>query len=279
MKKKEYSPESDFNVSYDGRSLVITACSDKTSREILVPPLINGRPVTEIGNGAFTFCHELRRIVLPDTVTSIDNAAFRGCRNLVDAVLSKELRSIGALSFAGCLKLRRVTLGNCLERFEMNSFRECPELREIVIWHREKGEYMSFAVSSEEDVAIWLYLRGVLSATAPHGAYMDKYDATFLEIKGEYDVYNIAVSRLRNPVDLSPERRQIYENALSGAVPQIIRQDRVDQLTAIGELGCIKEDALDEYIHTASRIGGGCIAYLLEYKHRIGKSTGYDFSL
>ena len=259
MKKTEYSPESDFNVSYDGRSLVITACSDKTSREILIPPFINGRPVTEIGNGAFTFCHELRRIVLPDTVTSIDNAAFRGCRNLVDAVLSKELRSIGAL--------------------EMNSFRECPELREIVVWHREKKEYMSFAVSSEEDVAIWLYLRGVLSATAPHGAYMDKYDATFLEIKGEYDVYNIAVSRLRNPVDLSPERRQIYENALSGAVPQIIRQDRVDQLTAIGELGCIKEDALDEYIHTASRIGGGCIAYLLEYKHRIGKSTGYDFSL
>lgn len=119
----------------------------------------------------------------------------------------------------------------------MNSFRECPELREIVVWHREKKEYCLFAVSSEEDVAIWLYLRGVLSATAPHGAYMDKYDATFLEIKGEYDVYNIAVSRLRNPVDLSPERRQIYENALSGAVPQIIRQDRVDQLTAIGEAG------------------------------------------
>ena len=45
----------------------------------------------------------------------------------------------------------------------------------------------------------------------------------------------------------------------------------VDQLTAIGELGCIREDALEEYIHTASRIGGGCIAYLLDYKHRIGK--------
>ena len=138
---------------------------------------------------------------------------------------------------------------------------------------------MSFAVSSEEEAAIWLYLRGVMSATAPHDAYMDKYDATFLEIKGAYDVYNIAVSRLRNPVDLSPERRKIYENALSGAVPQIIRQDRVDQLTAIGELGCIREDALEEYIHTASRIGGGCIAYLLDYKHRIGKNTGYDFSL
>ena len=279
MRQMEYSPESDFNVSYDGKSMVITACGDKESREIRIPPLIDGQPVTGIGNGAFTFCHELRRVVLPDTVTVIENAAFRGCGNLVDAVLSKDLRTIGALSFAGCSKLKRVTMGNCLERFEMNSFRDCTELREIVIWHREKQQYMSFAVSSEEEAAIWLYLRGVMSATAPHDAYMDKYDATFLEIKGAYDVYNIAVSRLRNPVDLSPERRKIYENALSGAVPQIIRQDRVDQLTAIGELGCIREDALEEYIHTASRIGGGCIAYLLGYKHRIGKNTGYDFSL
>ena len=279
MRKMEYSPESDFNVNYDGKSMVILSCGDKESREIIVPPTISGAPVTGIGNGAFSFSHGMRRIVVPDTVTFIENAAFRGCGNLVDAVLSKELRSIGALSFAGCSKLRRVTLPNCLERFEINSFRGCDELREIVVYHRERKEYFHFAVSSEAEAAIWLYLRGVLRASDPYDSYMDKYDATFLEIKGEYDMYNIAVSRLRNPVDLSPEHRKIYEDALSGAVPQIIRQDRVDRLTAIGELGCIKEDALDEYIHTASRIGGGCIAYLLDYKNRIGKNHGYDFSL
>ena len=67
MRQMEYSPESDFNVSYDGKSMVITACGDKESREIRIPPLIDGQPVTGIGNGAFTFCHELRRVVLPDT--------------------------------------------------------------------------------------------------------------------------------------------------------------------------------------------------------------------
>lgn len=279
MKQVEYSPESDFNVSYDGKAMVIMGCGDKTSKEIVIPPEINGVPVTGIGNGAFTFCHELKRIVLPDTVTVVENAAFKGCSNLIDAVLSKELRSIGALSFAGCTKLRRVTMPNCLERFEINSFKDCTELREVVIWHREEERYISFAVSAEAEAALWLYLRGVLRATDPHEAYMDKYDATFLEIKGDYDRYNIAVSRLKNPSDLAPEHRKIYEDALSSAVSQIIRQDRVDQLTVIGELGCIKGDSLDEYIHTASRIGGGCIAYLLDYKHRIGKSTGYDFSL
>lgn len=279
MKQIEYSPESDFNVSYDGRLLMITGCNDRESREIFIPPTIGGEPVTGIGNGAFTFCHELRRIVLPDTVTVIENAAFKGCANLVDAILSKELRSIGSMTFAGCSKLRRVTLPNCLERFEINSFKECPELREIVVWHREKQEHVSFAISSEAEASIWLYLRSVLRATDPRGAYMDKYDATFLELKSEYDIYNIAVSRLRNPVDLASENRLIYEKALAAAVPQIIRHDRVDRLTVIGDLGCINDDYLEEYIHTASRIGGGCIAYLLEYKHRIGKDRQYDFSL
>lgn len=42
MRQMEYSPESDFNVSYDGKSMVITACGDKESREIRIPPLIDG---------------------------------------------------------------------------------------------------------------------------------------------------------------------------------------------------------------------------------------------
>ena len=46
MRQMEYSPESDFNVSYDGKSMVITACGDKESREIRIPPLIDGQPVT-----------------------------------------------------------------------------------------------------------------------------------------------------------------------------------------------------------------------------------------
>lgn len=106
MKHMEYSPESDFNVNYDGRSMVILGCGNRESREIIVPPTIDGAPVTGVGNGAFSFCHEMRRVILPDTVTFIENAAFKGCANLVDAVLSKELRSIGALSFSGCASLR-----------------------------------------------------------------------------------------------------------------------------------------------------------------------------
>ena len=51
MRQMEYSPESDFNVSYDGKSMVITACGDKESQEIRIPPLIDGQPVTESETG------------------------------------------------------------------------------------------------------------------------------------------------------------------------------------------------------------------------------------
>ncbi len=275
----EYSPESAFNVSYDGKSMMIVGCADKESKEIIIPPLIDDKPVTVIGNGAFAFCGNLRRIVLPKHVTNIENGAFKGCANLVDAVLSDELKNIGSLSFFGCESLQRVTLPNCLERFEMNSFKDCRELREIVIFHREENKYISFVVSPESDASIWMYLRGVLRAVDPRRPYMSKYDSTFLEIRNEFDKYNIAVSRLTNPVDLSEENRIIYSNALAVAVPQIIRKDQVDRLTVIGNLGCLNDESLDEYIHIASRIGGGCIAYLLEYKHRLGRNKGYDFSL
>ena len=49
----EYSPESAFNVSYDGKSMMIVGCADKESKEIIIPPLIDDKPVTVIGNGAF----------------------------------------------------------------------------------------------------------------------------------------------------------------------------------------------------------------------------------
>ncbi len=118
-----------------------------------------------------------------------------------------------------------------------------------------------------------------MSATAPHDAYMDKYDATFLEIKGAYDVYNIAgieaaqsggsFAGAKKDLRKRPERRGAsdYPAGPGGSA-------HCHRRAGMYQRGC-----LEEYIHTASRIGGGCIAYLLDYKHRIGKNTGYDFSL
>ena len=141
------------------------------------------------------------------------------------------------------------------------------------------GKLRNFVIATESEQAIWLYLRAIVSATDSYGGYMDKYDATFLEIKDETDRYYVAVSRLKNPYDLKPEMEHIYRDALNGMVRNIIAEDRVDRLTMLGNLNCIDEENLREYVDYAGRIGGGCIAYLLDYQQKSGRLDRRDFSL
>lgn len=317
MRNRQYNSANDFNYSYDGRSLTITGPSDRHAAELHIPPLIDGHEVNAIGNGAFQFCHDLKRISIPDTVTMIDNAAFKGCENLVEAELSSALNSIGALAFQGCSALRVLTMSNHADRIEINSFKDCHSLEIInvklrdrqeggniisnsagshivghgndfsVIKHPKYGlikrtaehDIRSFAIASESDEGIWLYLRAIMRATDPRGGKMDKYDATFLEIRSEDDMYRVAARRLSDPYNLSRRMYKVYKDSLMGMIESIIRADRVDRLTKLGELGCIDNELLSEYIELAGRIGGGCIAYLLEHQNRYAKADKYDYSL
>ncbi len=279
MKIMEYNPAQDFNFTYDGRVMVLTNVKNKAARQLNVPPFADGRPVNVIGNSAFSSCADLKRVIIPDSVTVIENSAFKGCSNLEEAELSRELISIGAAAFSGCTRLKKLIISNHTGRFEVNSFKGCSALTMIGVKYKESDQVEDFAVAAESDEARWLYLRGIERATDPGRGYMAKYDATFLEIRSEDDKYNIAVHRLKNPRDLTSGMRDMYMNALSGMVASVIRADRVDRLTTIGGLGCIDNDSIREYIDTASRIGGGCIAYLLEHQNRYGLNHGRDFSL
>lgn len=306
MRRKVFNTSGDFNYSYDGRSLTITGPKNREAEQYHIPDSIDGHPVDAIGNGAFQFCHALKWISVPDTVTTIDNAAFKGCENLVRAELSLSLSSIGAFAFQGCRNLRELTISNHLSRIELNSFRECSAVEVIRVKIREynpadvqnagepdlpgqkKGRtrgqpdrngMRSFAVASESEEALWLYLRAVLRATDPTVGLMDKYDATFLEIKNEEDRYRVASFRLSDPYKMTRRTYKVYKDCLMGMIETIIREDRVDRLTKLGELNCIDPAALPEYIDLAGRMGGGCIAYLLEHKNRTAKAGSYDYSL
>jgi hypothetical protein len=277
MKKKYNSPE-DFNYSYNGRVMIITGPASHEAAELHIPPEIDGRKVESIGNGAFQFCSRLKRISVPDTVTAVENAAFKGCSSLTEAELSSGLNSIGALAFQDCISLRTITISNHTNRIEMNSFRGCSAIENVNV-KMPDGSIRSFAISSESDEAIWLYMRAILRATDSNGGYMDKYDATFLEIRSEDDMYRIAVHRLSDPYNMTRRMHKVYKDSVMGMIESIIKADRVDRLTKLGELGCIEREMLPEYIDLAGRIGGGCIAYLLEHQNRYAKAEDYDYSL
>ena len=279
MRHRGYNSEEDFTCSYDGWENTIQAVSDHTAVELNIPPFIGGHPVTAIGNNAFFGCSSLKWVKIPDTVKSIGNNAFRDCSSLREAVLSSSLEKIGAFAFSGCVNLKTLVMSDHVKRIEISSFRNCRQFSEVKVIDSTNGEIRDFVIACESDNAIWMYLMAVMRACDPLVGYMDKYDATFLEVSDEDDIYRIAVHRLRKPLGLTDEMEEIYRSRLRNMVKKVILSDRVERLTAIGDLDCIDVDSLENYIEIAGKMGGGCIAYLLEYKFRKKKIGLSDFAL
>lgn len=280
MRESGYTPVEKINFAFDGKNLNVIGTKDHSLREIKIPPVVDGRPVNSIANSAFAGNQSLVKIEVPDSVVSIDNNAFKGCRSLREAVLSEQLVSIGALSFAGCENLESVTISDLTTRIDISSFRGCRKFYRVFLKLHGSGRKKEFMIASSNDESIWLYLNSVNSVSHGGRINMEKYDDAFLEIqKDEEDMFRVAVHRLRHPFDLTVEMEKVYRRALRNMVKTIILNDRVDRLTALGDLDCIDEKNLDHYIEMASRMGGGCIAYLLDMKFRKNKTGLRDFSL
>jgi len=65
--------------------------------DVIIPPQINGKPVVQIGDGAFRR-KRLTRVVIPDSVTGIGNEAFADNR-LASITIGNSVTSIGNKAF------------------------------------------------------------------------------------------------------------------------------------------------------------------------------------
>ncbi|MEG0897830.1 MAG: leucine-rich repeat protein, partial [Ruthenibacterium sp.] len=97
-------PEAEYELQYvenkDG-SVSIIGYKGWAAGRLVIPPAITEKPITSIGDKAFSGCSELTgRLVLPDSITSIGKQAFFGTGALKgNAVLPKGLVSIGEDAF------------------------------------------------------------------------------------------------------------------------------------------------------------------------------------
>lgn len=98
----ESSPIKDFKYSYEeGKGgMVITGYVGNDSR-VVVPGAIDGKPVVEIGAGAFAGCENLVAIELPEGLTTIGTGAFESCC-LEQIAIPETVVSIGATAFGNC---------------------------------------------------------------------------------------------------------------------------------------------------------------------------------
>jgi len=104
--------------------------------DIHIPPQIDGKNVTAIGNGdwsPFGGKEGIKNIIIPDSVTYIGDNAFRQCLNLTSIIIPNSVTEIGDGAFSYCSALTSVTLPSGLKHFSRDLFYECKLLTDITI--------------------------------------------------------------------------------------------------------------------------------------------------
>ena len=94
-----------------------------------IPSLINGKPVTGIGERVFEY-NSFASVILPETLTHIDKEAFRSCYYLTSITFPASLTSIGEYAFSGC-DLQEVYIPDNVTDIGAGAFYYCTNLRSV----------------------------------------------------------------------------------------------------------------------------------------------------
>ena len=89
--------------------------------------------VTSIGNYAFSDCHYLSSVTIPNTVTFIGECAFYGCSSLTSVTIPSTVKSIKNGAFGGCCRLTSITIPNSVTSIDNYAFQNCSGLTSVTI--------------------------------------------------------------------------------------------------------------------------------------------------
>ena len=127
------SGESNLKFEIKGNSVTITGCDKKVSEMLSIPSIIEGKPVTKIGNFAFSRCRALTSIMIPNSVSSIEPYAFSDCSKLTEINIPNGVTDIDLNTFMGCRSLENITIPNSVTHIGSSAFMGCTSLKEITI--------------------------------------------------------------------------------------------------------------------------------------------------
>lgn len=89
----------------------LTFCYKKYTgqeKEVHLPEMGDGLPLSTIGAKAFLSCKSVERLVLPSTLETVEDWAFAHMKNLREIVLPAREISFGKKVFLGCENLQRI---------------------------------------------------------------------------------------------------------------------------------------------------------------------------
>ena len=87
--------------------------------------------VTEVGNEAFYYGHELYSVKLPPTISAIDTYAFYDCFNLTQVNIPEGVQYINYCTFGGCLSLQEIVIPSSVTWIAQNAFSSCNNLTNV----------------------------------------------------------------------------------------------------------------------------------------------------
>lgn len=152
-KKLEYE-QINYEIADDGHA-IITNCF-QSAKECTVPEEIDGAPVTEIADSAFSECYFLEKLIIPDSVKIIGRQAFSACSALETIKLPSEIKEMRAGTFDSCSALKSVIFPNGLTELPEAAFYECSSLTAVTLPEGLEilGSESFFGCSALSDIAL-----------------------------------------------------------------------------------------------------------------------------
>ncbi|MDE5618591.1 MAG: leucine-rich repeat domain-containing protein [Clostridia bacterium] len=141
------SKELRFELNEDGNSYTVysiysdmTSAADMKEKDIVIPAKYMGKPVTAIGDFAFSLSAVydyndflfIESVTIPNTVTSIGECAFMTCITLKQVNIPDSVTKIGDYAFDACFKLNEIEIPASVTDFGENVFANAHRLVHVV---------------------------------------------------------------------------------------------------------------------------------------------------
>ena len=134
--------ESEVSVVYTSNEIEAASKNDVNSPGffgVIIP-----QALTKVSDFAFRECHELVKVVIPDSKTYTEEIAFPGCTCIGEFAFSAcsclekinipgSMTRIGDFAFAGCISLKSIEIPDSVTSIGGNAFSTCSSLEHINI--------------------------------------------------------------------------------------------------------------------------------------------------